>query len=31
MQFLPATWAAYGEGDINSNREPTPGAELPAI
>ena len=21
MQFLPATWAAYGEGDINSNRD----------
>ena len=21
MQFLPATWEAYGEGDINSNRD----------
>jgi hypothetical protein len=21
MQFMPATWAAYGEGDINSNRD----------
>lgn len=21
MQFLPSTWAAYGEGDINSNRD----------
>ncbi len=21
MQFLPKTWAAYGEGDINSNRD----------
>ena len=21
MQFLPKTWAAYGEGDINSNKD----------
>ena len=21
MQFMPATWKAYGEGDINSNRD----------
>ena len=21
MQFMPGTWAAYGEGDINSNRD----------
>lgn len=21
MQFLPSTWAAYGQGDINSNRD----------
>jgi transglycosylase-like protein with SLT domain len=21
MQFIPSTWAAYGEGDINSNRD----------
>lgn len=21
MQFMPSTWAAYGEGDINSNRD----------
>ena len=21
MQFLPSTWAAYGEGDINSNKD----------
>ena len=21
MQFLPATWAAYGQGDINSNHD----------
>jgi membrane-bound lytic murein transglycosylase B len=21
MQFMPATWAAYGEGDINSNKD----------
>jgi hypothetical protein len=21
MQFIPSTWAAYGEGDVNSNRD----------
>lgn len=21
MQFMPATWAAYGEGDVNSNKD----------
>jgi membrane-bound lytic murein transglycosylase B len=26
MQFLPSTWAAYGEGDINSDRDSIRGA-----